>query len=298
MSRWSQVILSSVASQDDVLDRADLPRFMLSEISEDQAHTYLNAFTGTDEAWSNLPEAAKALAKNPQDLTIIAEITKNLGDPKKIPTQRAALYKEILSHDRPLAEWAETDAMQSRVIYAVAFRMFTEIPTLTEQRAGEWIRQAIEAETDKPAGDIVVTECLKSLRNSNLFRTESEFDNELGKHQFVISFRHELIGKFLAARHIRRLLQKSDEKRRKELFDQLDNETGLDVLGFVIDETDSKHELSALVRELIAHGFGVTLRAAGYALFRKPDLIEKAVKDFYTSKRIEEDTRRIVANAA
>ena len=104
-----------------------------------------------------------------------------------------------------------------------------------------------------------------------------------------------MIGKFLAARHIRRILQKGDEEGRKTLLKQFDSDTWLDVLGFVIDELDSKQELSDFVQELIEQGLGVTMKAAGYALFRKPDLIKDTVRGFYTSKRIEEDSQRVVA---
>ena len=103
-----------------------------------------------------------------------------------------------------------------------------------------------------------------------------------------------IFGIHLTARRIRRILLKGDAEDRKTLLKQFDSDTWLDVLGFVVDEMDSKDELSDWVQELIGHGLGVTMKAAGYALFRKPNLIKETVRDFYTSKRIEEDSQRVV----
>lgn len=284
-------------SEYDMLKRIDLPVYVLCEVSMPKAETYLIDYTGKPNAWSSLPDAAKALAKNPQDLTVIAETAFNPGDSQKVPTRRAALYREILKQDRTLSSWANNDAMQLRAIYAVSFRMFSEKQTLTKERAGEWVRQAIQAESGEPATDIVVDECVDALRNCGMFRWESE-KGEPGKRQSVFSFSHVLIGKYLAACHIRRLLQKDDKDERTTLLDQIDNDTWLDVLCFVVDELDSKEELSKFVEALIERSFGVTMQAAGYALFSKPDLIKKTIKDLYASRRIKEDSQEVLPTAA
>jgi hypothetical protein len=46
---------------------------------------------------------------------------------------------------------------------------------------------------------------MQAMQASQLFRREVERD-VLGKEQPVTGFRHELIGKFLAARHVRRMI--------------------------------------------------------------------------------------------
>ncbi len=280
-------------SEYDMLKRMDMPVHVLCDVSQRQAETYLKNYTGKSNAWSSLPDAAKALTKNPQDLAVIAQTVFDLGDSQKVPTRRAALYRQILNQDKTLSFWASSDAMQLGAIYAVSFRMFSEKQTPTNARAGQWVRQAIQAESGEPTSDTVVDECLDALHNCGMFTRESEKDAP-GKRQPLISVSHALIGKYLAACHISRLLQKDDKDECTTLFDQIDNDTWLDVLGFVVDELNSKEELSKFVEALIERGPGVTMKAAGYALFNKPDLIKKTIKDLYASRRIKEDAQQIL----
>jgi len=284
------------ASQNDVFKRNDLPVFQLSEVSDEQAETFLREFTGWDSAWSNLPPTAKILAKNPQDLTLIAEVARALGSASKVPAQRAALYREILLRDTPMQDWAKIDAVQIRCIYAIVFRMFTEKRTLNEEVIGKWVREEIEIETGDPADDGMIEECTKALQTSRLFRLEFEI-NELGGRSPVISYRHELIGKFLSARHIIRLLRKGDDKENAALLAEFNSETWFDVMGFIVDELDSKKELTRFVEQLIGLGSKMTIRAAGYALGRKPELVDQQTKESYVSKRISEDAFGLVVAA-
>src|ERR1019366_686026 len=69
---------------------------------------------------------------------------------------------------------------------------------LQDGQLREWI-----APDQAVSGD-AVAKIMQAMQASRLFRREVERD-VLGKEQPVIGFRHELIGKFLAARHVRRM---------------------------------------------------------------------------------------------
>ena len=90
-----------MASQVDLLQRQDFVAYRLAEVSEDQARAYLEEVAGAE--YGRPAGEAKALARNPQDLELLAEVAKALGA-RKVPTRRAELYREILHNDTALAD--------------------------------------------------------------------------------------------------------------------------------------------------------------------------------------------------
>jgi hypothetical protein len=112
----------------DLLERTDFATYRLAEVTAEQARAYLHEITGTD-VWERLPAEARALARNPQDLVLLAEVIQALGPDKPMPSRRAELYREILANDTALAEWAAGGGPAIRAVYALA---------MTWSRNGWW----------------------------------------------------------------------------------------------------------------------------------------------------------------
>jgi hypothetical protein len=95
-----------IASQVDLIRRQDTPLFNLAEVTPEQAASYLSERVGRD-VYSELPPEAQALARNPQDLALLAEVAEALGT-ARVPTHRAKLYSDILEQDGALRPWIES----------------------------------------------------------------------------------------------------------------------------------------------------------------------------------------------
>ena len=126
-----------VASQVDLIRRQDTPVFNLAEVTPEQAATYLGDAVGRD-IYTDLPPEAQALARNPQDLALLAEVAKALGT-ARLPTHRAELYREILNQDGALRPWVESGDPLLAIIYGLAFRMVAERRVLQDGQLREWI---------------------------------------------------------------------------------------------------------------------------------------------------------------
>src|SRR5262249_23931701 len=86
-----------------------------------------------------------------------------------------------------------------------------------------------------PAGrGDAVTKVMQKMQASRLFRREVVRD-VLGKEQPVTGFSHELIGKFLAARHVRRMIGQGAESATVDYIGLSGDELWLDMFYFVID---------------------------------------------------------------
>ena len=223
--------LSLIASQIDLIRRQDTPVFNLAEVTPEQAATYLTNAVGAD-GYRTLPPEAKALTRNPQDLALVAEIAKALGSPR-VPTHRAELYREILNNDGALRPWVETGDPLLTSIYGLAFRMVTERRVLQDGQLREWIA----ADPSVTTGD--VARIVNAIHASRLFRREMERDI-LGREQLVTGFRHELIGKFLAARHIRHAIEQAPNTASVDYLTLSCNALLLDMYYFVIDEMNPR----------------------------------------------------------
>jgi hypothetical protein len=107
-----------MASQTDVLRRQDVAACTMVEVSEEQAAAYLDAAVGPG-AWDALSPGMRALARNPQDLVLIAEVAGRLG-PENLPTRRAALYAAKVEDDSALRVWVASADPRLGVVYALA----------------------------------------------------------------------------------------------------------------------------------------------------------------------------------
>ena len=210
-----------IASQVDLIRRDDLRILNLADVTPEQAAAYLDHVVGREGAYAELPAEAQALARNPQDLALLAEVAQAL-DPTRVPTHRAELYREMLDRDGALKDWVAAGDPRLAVVYALAFRMVMERRVLRDDQLRDWIAA-------EPGGGDAVADVVQAMQASRLFRPETE-RNVLGKQTPVIGFRHELIGKFLAARHVRRAVMQGKEKTDVDYVGLSGEELWLDIL--------------------------------------------------------------------
>lgn len=251
-----------MASQTDLLRRQDVAVFTMVEVSEEQAAKYLSDTVGPG-AWDALPSGLRALTRNPQDLTLISEVASRLGT-GNLPSRRAALYAEKVQEDSALREWLATADPRLDVVYALAFRMLAERRVLDEPTLAEWIREALATRELKPDEVGAVT---AAVRRSRLFREDIAHDR-LGRTEPVLAFDHELIGAFLAARHVRAALTGPE---RATMLDLAERSTWQNVFCFVVDELSAAMLPGALLDDLLARGGDAPLRIVAYAVETKKD---------------------------
>jgi len=279
-----------MASQVDVLERADMPAFNLAEVTPELARQHLAKAVGRD-IWDALSPDAQALTRNPQDLTLLIEVVKALG-PAKVPTHRAELYRAILAQDGALADWIETGDPGLGIVYALAFHMFGEERVLPIDRLREWLLKEMQAR----GGDQKqrLNELMDRIARSSLFREETAI-NLLGQATPVIGFRHELIGKFLASRHLRPAI----EQRNRETLDawvELSRDVRwADVFCFAIDELSDSRALNAMLEWLLAQPNDVQVRIVAYAIGTREDGIHPGVRQAYAAAKLDEDLQRTPA---
>jgi hypothetical protein len=167
---------SLIATQVDLIRRDDVSIFNLAEVTPEQAAKYLEEATGSD-VYPNLPPEAQALARNPQDLALLADVVRSLGA-ANIPIHRAELYSAILTEDGSLRPWVASNDPRLGTIYALAFRMIAEQRVLQEDQLRDWI-----AAEPNVSADSVVT-IVGAVHASQLFCTEVRRDI-LGREQPV-----------------------------------------------------------------------------------------------------------------
>jgi ligand-binding sensor domain-containing protein len=272
--------LTLVTSQADLLRRQDTPLFSLVEVTPRQAASYLAEAVGY-EVYAELPQEAQSLARNPQDLALLAEVITTLGT-TRLPTHRAELYREILNQDGALRPWIESGSLFMEIIYRLAFRMVMERRVLQDDHLREWIA------VDPAASGEAVAKIMQALRSSRLFRTELE-SNVLARNQPVTGFRHELIGKFLAARHVHRAIRQGQNSTDTDYIGLSGNELWLDTFYFVIDEIDSSVVLNRFLRDLLAVGGQPQMRICAYAIRTKGSEVASEVQSAYETAKLNED---------
>jgi hypothetical protein len=269
-----------VASQVDLIRRQDTPLFNLAELTAEQVASYLADATGHD-IYSELPPEAQALARNPQDLAELAKVAKALGT-ARVPTHRAELYQEILNQDGALRPWVETADPLLNTIYSLAFRMVAEHRVLQDDQLRAWIA------VDPTVTPDAVAKIVQAMHASRLFRREAE-RNVLGKEQPVTGFRHELIGKFLAARHVRRIIERRTDSTKTDYVNLSGDQLWLDVFYFVIDEISSSSVLNLFLREISAARGSTRMRIVAYALGTKRADVEMDILRAYERAKLDED---------
>jgi hypothetical protein len=274
-----------MASQTDVLHRQDVAVFAMVEVSPEEAAAYLTTAIGPG-AWDSLSPELQALARNPQDLALIAEVASHLK-PESMPNRRAALYAEKIKDDSALREWIKTADPRLNVIYSLAFRMLAEQRVLDEQTLAEWVRMALEAQELDPQEVGVV---MAAVRRSRLFREIIALDR-LGRSQPMLTFDHELTGAFLAARHVRTSLKGSEHESILEFADQ---EPWQNVFFFVVDELSPALLPGMLLDDLLARGSDMSLRIAAYAIESKKEEappLPGRIQAAYTTAKLHQDLR-------
>jgi hypothetical protein len=220
-------------------------------------------------------------------LALLAEIAKALGA-ARVPIRRAELYSAILDKDGSLRPWVAGNDPRLETIYALAFRMIAEQRVLQEDQLRDWIA----AEPNVGADDVV--KIVKAIQASRLFRTEVRRD-VLGREQPVTGFSHELIGKFLAARYLRRLIAQGPGNSAVDYVTLSGDKLWLDIFYFVIDEIDSTRLLNRFLAEILAAGGPMRARIAAYAIGTKPlEPPDSAVRSAYAKAKLTD--RLIVAN--
>jgi hypothetical protein len=269
-----------VASQVDLITRQDTPLFNLAEVTSEQAASYLAETVGR-EIYSELPPEAQALARNPQDLALLAEVAKALGT-ARVPTHRAELYQEILEHDGALRPWVEAGDPLLATVYGLAFRMVTERRVLKDDELREWIAADPAIHSDAAA------KVVQAVQASRLFRREME-RNILGLEQPVTGFRHELIGKFLAARHVRRIIARGTNDTTADYISLSGDQLWLDIFYFVIDEIDSPSVLNCFLREISVAGGSSRMRLVASAIGTQRADVERDVLTAYERAKLTED---------
>ncbi len=275
-----------MASQLDFLKRRDTQIYNIAELNAQQAREYLCKVLSSDP-WERLPAEVQALGRNPQDLLLISEILRDLT-PEEVPTHRADLYRELLHRDAALMAWVQSESVEILLIYGLAFHMFDEAPPLvSEDDLPRWVRRLME---DRSISDSATVDAIvQALQKSRMFRQE-QVPGTLGISRIMIGFQHELMGKFLAARHLRSLLERADDASMAELAMLSGKPRWLDVFFFVIDELNSSRELNQFLMSLIRAGGLMRIRLVAYALGTKPsELIQSEVRELYSKAKMEAD---------
>jgi hypothetical protein len=271
-----------IASQVDLIRRDELRVLGLAEPTLEQAAQYFDAASAGVVEWKDLPSEAQALARNPQDLALLVEIAEGFQNAARAPTRRAALYRDILNQDGSLRAWVESGDPLLSIIYAVAFRMVLERHLLQEDELREWIATETRENRDATA------KVLRAMQASRLFRKESERD-VLGKEREVLGFRHELIGKFLASRHLHQLLGRAPNVG-VNFIPLAGDELWLDVFYFLIDEIGSVLALNQFLSRVLAAGGRVRVRIVAYAIGSRPaEWISGEVREGFDAAKLDED---------
>ena len=149
----------------------------------------------------------------------------------------------------------------------------------------EWIRSAFEA--SEINGELLEP-TIESLRSSAQFR-EVTLRDQLGQEQNAITFDHELVGKFLASRHLRWLLEGGSSN---EVLNVVKSESLQDVLFFAIDEMNGAELPSLILNSLLEMGGPIPLAAVAYAIRMKSNEdppLPPTVREMYNERRLTED---------
>ena len=274
-----------IASQTDVLHHPDVKPYRLAEVTVDQARSYLDGRVKAG-TWDRLSTPLRALAQIPKDLDLIAEVIENLGV-QNLPTRRADLYAERLKADTAVKAWVDTADPRIEILYALAWRMLAERRTPDLPTFAQWVKEELNARNHAAEEVDSVTEVLQRSRQ---FR-DVKMRDRLGLDRDAIAFDHELVGKFLAARHVRAMLEGPS---RAEALELAEDEAWQDVLFFVIDEAVAPQLPELLLDELIERSGIIPLALVAYAIKIKsgeqPPLPPE-VRDRYSEARLREDVK-------
>jgi hypothetical protein len=164
--------------------------------------------------------------------------------------------------------------------------MVTARRVLHDNQLRDWISG--DPNTPNNSAETIV----KAVQASRLFAQERE-RNILGREILVTGFRHELIGKFLAARHIRRAIINDANEAFKPIVDHIAlgaDKLWLDVFFFVIDEMDSFDTMNKFLLDILKEGGSARILITAYAIGTKPEnLFSEQVRRMYENTKLKED---------
>jgi hypothetical protein len=274
------------AGQQDVVEHPEIDIVGLDAVSADQARVYLEAVLGKD-IWNQLSLEAQALATNPADLRLLAEVFVH-GEPASAPTRRADLYREFLRSDSAFGPLRSRRGKEMQAVYAVAFRMLREMRQFVRVEVlGEWVDNELRLlGVDDSA---TMTDIVDRISRSRMFREEVR--KSLVGVDHLIGFRHELIGKYLAANHLRQEVMYGGNALPPALLQVNADARFIDLFYFLIDELDSPNELNHVLSTVIEVGSESSVRVVAYALSNKPYFVDAVIRQKYHDARIQLDVQ-------
>ena len=269
-----------VASQVPVGEDWKPAQYSLNGVTPQQAEEFLGCDT-----WSQLSEAARRLTTNPQDLWVIKDLSRTLG-PAQLPTGRAELYRKFIEHDQPLSEWARSADPRIRAVYALAFTMLKSRRIVRADEVEAAVREVMDGLVgcSQEMAPEVTQHVLSSRFFSDTVRTDV-----LGQTHKVLVFRHELMGKFLAARHLRRAIERDWNNTGRAITELARQRDWFEVFFFIVDEIASSDQLDELLLSLIAGGSDDSLKVVAYARQSRGDFVGDRVGRLYDEAKIKID---------
>jgi hypothetical protein len=164
---------------------------------------------------------------------------------------------------------------------------------LGEDLLREWLRSELDehgATSEEAMGEVEA-----AIERSHLFRREELIDR-LGQRQPGTTFRHPLVGEYLASRHLREVFSGPDGERQGEYLALSREEEWSEVFYFMVDEMDSRTPLAELVRGLMELDSRQSRRVVAYAMGSKPaEMIPAEIRQAYSRARLWEDLARTPA---
>jgi HEAT repeat protein/energy-coupling factor transporter ATP-binding protein EcfA2 len=279
-----------LASQHDVLERRDFQLYRLAELSEDQARNYLMGAVGRD-IWAQIPQSTRDLALNPSSLELLAQSVTDQAVPG-LPTSRAELFRALLVRDNVLKDWVTSDSPKIRALFSLSYRMVDEgLTAIPADDLGQLVRRELDIGTQKST-DADVKTLTDSMRRSRLFKDVAAPSRS--KSGFV-TFQHELVGKYLAARHLTRAFVASDPEKVKQISKLAVQAKWSDIMQFFVDEVESPADLTIVLKNFQdgrrnAADKAMLVKLVAYAIETKPATsIDQAVRD-----RCEQDLRKVI----
>lgn len=277
-----------MVGQEELLERADITRVHLLDVTLAQARTYLQDVIAAD-LWEHLPIATQMLTRKPQDLAVLGDILPSLR-PEDLPTRRVDLYRAFLWRDKALHNWVKSERKEIEIIDRLAFRMLHERQyVLSQDMLVAWLfpQPAANHSCDQVTSHTII----ETLQQSRMFTRDTE-QICLGPAPSVVGFRHALMGQYLAARYLRSFVEGTAVEARIDLLTLSREPRWFEVFCFVIDDIVSPSDLNHFLRTLLSNqdedvDYDYQHLLVAYALATKPRLwIDRDIRKAYrTTKR-------------
>jgi DUF1009 family protein len=127
---------------------------------------------------------------------------------------------------------------------------------------------------------------LAAIRRSKMFQEENK-RNVAGINEGVIGFSHETMGKFLASRRLKNVVQGGGTEAQDRLKMLARQERFLDTLFFLIDELNRSQDLNFVLQALVDAADPCGLKVVAYAIHTQPvDLIDSGVIAAFTKAQV------------